>query len=497
MKDMVCLTHVQDRKGGIALFNSNKIREPLLDAFKRIKVLPPDKDPKPIAEEITRRVVSKLEQAGNATVTKDDIVAAQRIVFTEIINSNNGHPLTAREMLAFKEEFLIYAAGFALVEQGKITADQFTADGVPREEVSRIWQWNVDRDCHTVEKLNEWVRGERGKDFAELIRMAEERYETELRTAAEMFLGKTGIRALKICGPSSSGKTTTANRVRDLIASLSGTDIALRWLEVDMLFKPASEHEKHQYALNTKSGVRTIDDYDYETPAAYRTELLNQLIEQILAGKEVWLPKYSFGLTATVEENAIRFSPLKKNEILVLDCLHGLHPSIASVIPNEQQFKLYIEAMNTNKDNNGYARWTDIRLIRRMLRDIATRGHRALFTLLHWHLVRKGEEQMIPYIHTADIRINGGMPYDLPVLKKHGERFISAYMELLRKNPQFGDALVRAERVQNLFEQVETASEEQISRIPANSVVREFVGGNIYHPKFPYGLLDTKMPEEI
>ncbi len=494
---MSCLGYVKGRQKELALFNSRKITGPLLEAFKRIKVLPPDKDPKPIAAELTRRIVSKLEQTGEVTVTKDDILEAHRAVFREMLNSTNGEPMTQRQTLAYMEEFLAYGAGIALVENGIITADKFTPDGVPRGKVAQTWDWNVVHDCHTVEKLNEWVLGVNGKKFAELVKMAEERYSQELKIAAETILSKQGTQYALFVGPSSSGKTTTANRTRDLVEELTKQGIKIRWLEVDNYFKNKTDNPKYEYTVQGKNGPIIMSDWDYETPLAYDLPTLQQDLSDNASGKAILVPHYDFK-EGKVYPKHTEFAPLKKNEIMGIDCLHGGSREISGMLSAEKTVRIFIEAENTIRDGETYTRWTDIRLIRRMIRDVATRGHGTLLTLLHWHLVRKGDlMHMLPLINAADVLINGGMPYELPVYKRHAERFFRAHLKVLEANPHLGDALVRCMRVCNLFDKVETASEEQIAPIPNNSVTREFIGGSIYYQKFPYGLLDTKMPEEI
>lgn len=494
---MSCLAYVQDRKGRVAPFNQERITEPLINAFGRVKVLPPDKDPKQIAEEITKRVVAKLECLDKQTITKDEIVEAHRLVFRELMSLNNGFPMTQRQTLAYMEEFLAYAAGVALVENGIIAADRFTPDGVPREKVAQTWQWNVTHECHTIEKLNEWVLGLNGKKLGDLIKMSEERYSQELETAAQIVLERPESMFATFIGPSSSGKTTTANRTRDLIEQLAKQGKKIRWLEVDNYFKNKKSNDKYEYAVRGKNGEKTVSDWDYETPLAYDIATLQQDLADITARKTVWIPHYDFE-HGIVYPKHTEFLPLKENEIIGIDCLHGGSQEINGMLPAEKTVKIFIEAENTVHDGQAYTRWTDVRLIRRMLRDVATRGHDTLLTLLHWHLVRKGElMHMIPLINTADTIINGGMPYELPVYKRHAERFFREYLKVLEANPHLGDAYVRCQRVCDLFDKVEMASEKQIELIPKNAVTREFIGGSIYYPKFPYGLLDTKMPEEV
>lgn len=467
----VALKYFQPIKGEKVGFDRAPIRQAIADAIMRTEHVPLGPAMKR-ARDLTDSAVDALVGTEQETVTRESVQNAVKQAMWKI---------GAYELA---EEYLLYGSGVELVERGLIRADQFTPDGVPREEVSRLYRWNEEHDCHTIELLNIWFRGENGRDVRGLIRAAEEQKRVELENAAQEFLGRTGLRMLIVCGPSSSGKTTTANRICGAIREITEGVTVFRPLEVDMFFQPKTANQKYTYTVDGNE----VSDWDYETPFAYDLKALNEILERIMRGETVWIPKYDFG-TGQIIPNHTEFPSLWPNEVLVFDCLHGLYPDITAAVPNEQKFKLYIEAMNTIHGGDRYLRWTDIRLIRRMLRDVATRGHDTFFTLLHWHLVRKGEGYMFPFINTADVRINGGLAYELPVFKAHAKRFFRKYLEILKRNPQLGDALLRAERVCTLFDKLETATEEQMTHIPSDSILREFIGGSVYFPNFPYGKL--------
>jgi uridine kinase len=171
---------------------------------------------------------------------------------------------------------------------------------------------------------------------------------------------------------------------------------------------------------------------------------------------------------------------LESNEIILIDSLHGLYPEMTSSVPEEMKFKLYIEPLLQLKDNEGrYVRWTDIRLMRRMLRDAVHRAYDPTQTLLHWHYVRTSElRNIIPYVNTVDTIINSAMPYELPLYKaKLGDEF-TRWAEQYRDDPLHQDAYERAERVHQLFEEIDAVEDDTI--VPENSVIREFIGGGIY-----------------
>ncbi|MGD0016809.1 MAG: response regulator SirA, partial [Verrucomicrobiia bacterium] len=179
---------------------------------------------------------------------------------------------------------------------------------------------------------------------------------------------------------------------------------------------------------------------------------------------------------------------LEKDQVLLLDCLHGLYPPITEGIDPSVQFHLYIETLNMLYEGDGstkrLTKFTDIRLIRRMLRDAQHRNHSPLSTILHWHYVRAGELfSIIPLMGLADHVVNGGLPFDLPALKPFfaGPDSCLPRPEDFEQYSGFLDARLRYERIKRLLDSVEGLTKEQASSmsvIPGDAVVREFIGGS-------------------
>ena len=146
--------------------------------------------------------------------------------------------------------------------------------------------------------------------------------------------------------------------------------------------------------------------------------------------------------------------------------------------------KIFIETLAQQRDSTGYfVRWTDIRLLRRMIRDYNFRGYEPELTLTHWHYVRRSEMQyIIPHINTADIDyiINGALAYELPIHKYYLYDSFPDWIKKYKDNQDRKDAFIRAERVFNLLKEVQVAKKEQIDLIPNNSLMREYIGGSIY-----------------
>jgi uridine kinase len=146
-------------------------------------------------------------------------------------------------------------------------------------------------------------------------------------------------------------------------------------------------------------------------------------------------------------------------------------------VPVEQKFKLYLEPLLQMKDSRGkYIRWTDIRLMRRMLRDAAHRAYDPLKTLLHWHYVRSSEmRNIIPFINTTDFIISSGMPYELSIYKHRLFHQFQEWVTDLKDNPLREDAFIRAQRTYQVLQEFEPLASDAL--IPGDSVIREFIGG--------------------
>jgi uridine kinase len=167
-----------------------------------------------------------------------------------------------------------------------------------------------------------------------------------------------------------------------------------------------------------------------------------------------------------------------ENDILLIDSLHGLYPPMTEDIVPEKKFKLYLEPLLQMKDSKGqYIRWTDIRLMRRMLRDAAYRGYDPERTLTHWHYVRTGEmRNIIPNNIYADFIINSAMPYELSIYKSRLFDGFKDWTEKFKKDPLREDAYTRSKRVYEILSEIPALEDD--SFVPSDSVIREFIGGS-------------------
>lgn len=390
----------------------------------------------------------------------------------ETIQDEVLHALRSYGFQNTADAYECYRWGRHWLREGAITKESFAGNGFPRASMERNLAWNREHGCDTVAGLNEIVRGGQIK---KLVADSLALYEQSLDEAAGKFISRLNagdrIRMVWVCGPSSSGKTTTTVKLTE---RLEKQGLRFVMLNLDDYFWPLVEHP-----------TDWINDRNFETPEALDIQLLNEHLRGLLEGKTIQKPVYSFKEGRRTGTKAIKLEP---DQVLLLDCLHGLYPPITEGIEAAAQFRLYIEAQNMLYEGDGSAkkltRFTDLRLLRRMLRDAQHRNHSPLRTILHWHYVRTGELfSIIPLSGLADHVINGGFPFDLPALKPffNGPNGLMPKPQDFESYAGFLDALIRYDRVKSLIEGVEGLTAEQVGGydiIPGDAVIREFIGGS-------------------
>jgi uridine kinase len=365
-----------------------------------------------------------------------------------------------------------YRWGRHWLREGAIPAEKFAGNGFPHERMDQTLAWNRQRGCDTVAGLNEIVRSGKIKP---LVEESLTLYEQSLNEAAKKVMQRLNdggkLRMMWVSGPSSSGKTTTTVKLTE---RLQEQGLRFLMLNLDDYFWSLVEHP-----------TDWINDRNYETPEALDIQLLNRHLIGLLSGETIEKPIYSFKEGRRTATKSIRLEP---DQILLLDCLHGLYPPITEGIPASSQFRLYIETQNVLYEGDGSSRrrthFTDIRLLRRMLRDVQHRNHSPLLTILHWHYVRSGELfSIIPLSGLADHVVNGGFPFDLPALKPFfcGPEGYLPRPEDFQSYAGFLDARIRYDRVKHLLDSVEALGKQEVRGyeiIPGDAVIREFVGGS-------------------
>lgn len=435
------------RDGSVVDFTPQRIT----NAIYRAAVAVGGRD-KRTAEKLTEKVVQTLEKQTpeGETPTVEQI---QDIVEKTLIEE--GHAKVAKA-------YILYRAERARLREQREERRAEPSSNIPWAKLWRVLDWSVEHNFHTVEHLNQRIRN---GELSQIVGASEAFYQEDVENAANLVAQrKEDLRMVIIAGPSSSGKTTTTIKLGERLAR---HDMRLVTLNVDNYFFDLEMHPKDEFG-----------DYDFETPQALDLDLINEHLTRLFEGEEVMIPFYDFKTgTRHLEQTPMK---LAANEVILIDSLHGLYPDMTKDISPEKKFRLYIEPLLQLKGPDGrYVRWTDIRLIRRMLRDASHRAYDPTKTLLHWHYVRASElRNIIPYVNATDYIVNSAMPYEMPMYKAKLFNEFEKWTEAYKDDPLRADAYERASRVYELMKSLEPIEDDSI--VPENSVIREFIGGSIY-----------------
>lgn len=332
------------------------------------------------------------------------------------------------------------------------------SDFVDRRKLSDISEeaeeWGQIIGCPTVAKLNEIIA--KGQD-RDIILMAEALHEKKLAQIADMVKARRGnVHMVLIAGPSSSGKTTFAQR---LSVQLRVNGFKPIPISLDNYFKCRAETPRHPDG-----------SYDFECLEALDVDLFQQQVLQLFKGGTVEVPHFNFHNGE--REYKGDFLHMEENSILVVEGIHGLNDALTSHVPAENKMKIYISALTPlSFDNFNRIHTTDMRLLRRMVRDFQYRSRNAEGTLKMWSSVREGEEKYIfPFAENADVMFNTTLIYEIAALKPYAEG-------LLQSVDPNSDEYAAACRLLALLACVRPINEKAI---PNNSVMKEFLGGSIF-----------------
>ena len=353
---------------------------------------------------------------------------------------------------------------FKLLLEGKGLMLQFPSPSNPEEmletknlkKITKVFhesnKWAALMQTDTVGALNDLIcTGHRG----EVIRINEALHEKRLAHIADK-IHTLSKRVVLIAGPSSSGKTTFAERlcIQLRVNGLNPHVISLDNYYVDRELTPRDEHGEYDF-----EALEAIDIVQFST------DLL-----ALLRGEEVHLPHFNF-ITGKREYKE-RYLRLTENSVLVIEGIHGLNEKLSAAIPKEQKFKIFISAMTQlNLDDHNRIPTTDTRMIRRMVRDSQFRGFDAQRTIEMWPSVMRGEQKNIfPFQEDADAIFNSALVYELCVLKQYAEPLLFA---IGKDKPEYTEAR-RLVKFLDCF--IGVPAEE----VPNNSIIREFIGGSCF-----------------
>ena len=314
-------------------------------------------------------------------------------------------------------------------------------------------QWAKATKADSIVGINQLIEETGPVDF---ITLCEQRHNRQLCELGEIIENDIeNIRLICIAGPSSSGKTTFANRLRIELLSrgISPIRISLDDYYLEKEFIPLDEDGKP----------------DFEDIRALDIELFNQNMIDLISGLEVQLPKFDFKLGHRVPGRTLK---VDDGQPIIIEGIHALNDLMTTSIPNHQKFKIFIAPQaQVNIDNHNPLGLTDLRLLRRIVRDYKFRNSDAIDTLNMWPSVRKGEFKWIYKTQEgANYVFNSFLPYELSVMKKYA-------MPLLEKIDIESEHFPVAERLIRMLKFFKDLPDEWV---PSNSLMREFIGGSCY-----------------
>jgi uridine kinase len=302
-----------------------------------------------------------------------------------------------------------------------------------------------------VGALNEAIEAGRG---GEVALVSEALHEQRIaQVATEIARRRDTLRLVLIAGPSSSGKTTFSKR---LAVQLLAAGLRPVTVELDNYFVDREQTPK------TDNG-----EYNFEHLDAIDRDLLNTQLSELMAGRLVRLPRYSFQTGRREQGEWLRLSA---DHIILLEGIHGLNPRLVPTVPAESIYRIYVSALTQlNLDHYNRVPTTETRLIRRIVRDARERGYSAIDTLRRWESVRDGEKTWIfPHQEHADVMFNSALAYELSALKPYAEPLLY----------QVEPSSLEYVECRRLLALLRWFVPLEASLVPSNSILREFIGGS-------------------
>ena len=319
--------------------------------------------------------------------------------------------------------------------------------------LKKAYEWGVATRFDNIVNINHRIETDGPID---VITLGEQRHNRQLCELGELIEGdKDNIRLICIAGPSSSGKTTFANRLRIELLSRGIDPIRI---SMDDYYLPRDQAPKDE---NGEPDLESVDALD--------VELFNKNMADLVAGETVDLPKFDFKVGHRVKGRTLK---VPDNQPIIIEGIHALNDRMTESIPQHQKFKIFIAPQGQiNIDNHNPLSLTDLRLLRRIVRDYQFRGSSALETMSMWASVRKGEFKWIYRTQEgANYVFNSFLPEELSVMKKYAMPLLQA---IEQENPYFPVA----ERLIRMLKFFDDMPDEWV---PCNSILREFIGGSCY-----------------
>ena len=351
----------------------------------------------------------------------------------------------------------LYDEGFVLILPDAKAPDMLP-EFRPQEKIFQVQkdseEWGRRLEISTVGELNDQIVSQ---GIQKILLMQEAIQESGIARIAEQIVEAGNKKFVMIAGPSSSGKTTFSHRLSIQLAAHG--------------MKPHPIAVDNYFVNREHTPLDEFGEKDYECLEAIDVEQFNKDMLALLNGERVELPVFNF--KTGQREYKGDFLQLGKEDILVIEGIHGLNDKLSYALPKESKFKIYISALTQlNIDEHNRIPTTDGRLIRRIVRDARTRGTSAKDTIARWPSVRRGEEKNIfPYQEEADVMFNSALIYELAVLKPYAEAILFGI-------PKDAPEYIEAKRLLKFLDYFIGISSEDI---PKNSLMREFVGGSVFN----------------
>ena len=315
-------------------------------------------------------------------------------------------------------------------------------------------QWGKRINVTSSASLNQMIINGKINDF---IDIAETFQAQNYAKVAHQIHERQNIKVVLIAGPSSSGKTTSAKK---LALQLQALGYNPKIISLDCYYVGRDKNPKDENG-----------NYDYECLEALDIQLINQNLNDLFDGKEVEIPSYNFDLGQRYYTG--NKMTLNKNDILIMEGIHGLNDKLTPYVDPKLKFKIYLSALTQlNLDDHNRIPTSDNRLIRRIVRDSKFRGKPAAETISMWESVQKGERlHIFPFQNNADAVLNTALDYELPVLKVYATPLLRS---VTPEQEEYSEAC-------RLLRFLDNFNEIPENYIPKQSIVREFIGGSSFH----------------
>ena len=313
-------------------------------------------------------------------------------------------------------------------------------------------EWLRKLEVTDVGALNETIESGR---IREVVLVSEALHEQQIvDIASKIAARRNEVRLVLVAGPSSSGKTTFSKR---LAVQLLVQGLRPMPLEMDNYFVD------REHTPQDRDG-----GYDFEHLHALDLDLLNENLLDLMAGKDVSLPRYDFHTGTRQLGQSVHIG---SQDVIIAEGIHGMNPELVSNVPPERIYRVYISALTQlNIDSHNRIATTDTRLLRRILRDAQYRGYPPEGTVNRWESVRRGENRWIfPYQENADAMFNSALAYELAVLKP----LVEPYLRHIEPDTL---AYVESKRLLSFLQWILPCAPDLV---PDNSLLREFIGGSI------------------